>query len=170
MTKKNDRMTSRPSISRDEDSRAGDEGLEEDLSAARPRQNEHMQSKPSRSGSSNVQSDDVRDPNSINRSTEQHRSSESGRSSESDRSSKSSRSFEGQGGQKGGSQKSGGQRSNQGTGYTGDRSGPLQEDKSLSSRPGKSDSRQSESARKNVSTSEDSESDRSSDDVDRTLM
>ena len=164
MTKKNDRMSSRPSISRDEDSRAGDEGLEEDLSASRPRQNEHMQSKPSRSGSSNVQSDDVRDPNSIDRSTEQHRSSESGRSSESDRSSKSSRSFEGQGGQKGGSQKSGIDRSNQ------DRTSPLQEDKSLSSRPGKSDSRQSESARKNVSTSENSESDRSSDDVDRTLM
>jgi hypothetical protein len=156
MKKKNDRMSSRPSISR-EDSRAGDEGLEENLAGSRPRQNnERMQGSPARSGSSNVRSDDVRDPSSINRSTERHRSSES------------EQSFEGQGGQKGGSQ----ERSNQGTGYTKDRSRQLQEDSSLSGsqgRQGKSGSRQGASPRKNV-REESEESDRSRDDVDRSLM
>ena len=64
MKKKNDRAASRPSINRDEDSRAGEEGLEEDLSAARSRQsNERMEGSPERSRGSNVRSDDVRDPN-----------------------------------------------------------------------------------------------------------
>ena len=86
MKNKNDRAASRPSINSDEDSRAGAEGLEEDLSAARSRQsNERMEGSPSRSRSSNVRSDDVRDPSSINRTTERHRSSES------------SQKFEGQG-------------------------------------------------------------------------
>jgi hypothetical protein len=159
MKKKNDRAASRPGLDRDEDSRAGDEGLEEDLSTARSRQsNERMEGSPARSSGSNVRSDDVRDPSSINRSTERHRSSDS------------SQSFEGQGGQKGGSQ----QRSNQGTGYTKDRSSQLQEDDSLSSSPGrqsKSGSRNAESPRKNVSPREEhEESERSRDDVDRSLM
>ena len=94
MKKKNDRAASRPSINRDEDSRAGEEGLEEDLSAARSRQsNEPMEGSPERSRGSNVRSDDVRDPSSINRTTERHRSSESNQT------------FEGQSGQKSGSRK-----------------------------------------------------------------
>jgi hypothetical protein len=141
MKDRNDRATPRRGISRD---RADDEGLEE-----------NMQSSSKRSRSGNVQVDDVRDANSISRTTERHRSKESGGS------------FEGQGGQKGGNRGS-----EQGTGDSEDRSDQLREDDSLSGSPGregKSGSRQSRQPSTKERASEQSEKN-ARDDVDRTLM
>jgi hypothetical protein len=140
MKDRNDRATPRPNSRDRADSRAGDEGLEE-----------NMQGSSQRSRAGNVRVDDVRDPNSIDRL----------------RNNESASSFEGQGGQKGGSRGS-----EQGAGYTEDRSEPSREDDSRSGsqgRQGKTGSRQGRQPGKTERASEQSEKS-SRDDVDRTLM
>ena len=91
MKNKNDRSSSRPSISRDADTAAGDEGLEERHSASPtdPYNNERMESSP-RQKRSNVRTDDVRDLNSIDRTTTRRRGSESSSESEQQSGQKSS--------------------------------------------------------------------------------
>jgi hypothetical protein len=144
MKDRKDRATPRPGGRDPADNRAGDEGLEENKqgsSSQRPR-------------SGNVQVDDVRDADSISRTTERHRNAESGSSSEA------------QGGQKGGSRGS-----EQDTGHSED-ADRLREDDSISGsqgRQGKSGSRQGRPSSTNERPSEQSK--RSSrDDVDRTVM
>ena len=154
---KNDRTSSRPSVSRDADSRAGDEGLDEDMSASSS-SSKKLESSPRKGRSSNVRTDDVRDLNSIDRTTTRQR--ESGSSS--------SESFEGQGGQQGGSRGS-----EQGTGYTSDRSSNLREDDSRSGGSSKRSSGSEKSVRSSSSERLDqSGSDRlnTTRDIDRSKM
>jgi len=95
MKNKNDRSSSRPSIERDADTAAGDEGLEEHRSASPsdPNTNERMQSSPRQKRGSNVRTDDVRDLSSIDRTTARQRGSESSSESEEQSGQKSGRVF-----------------------------------------------------------------------------
>ncbi len=124
MKNRDDRPTPRPSISRDvSDRNAGDEGLDQDMSASSL--NDERSETKSRSRKTNVRSDDVRDAGSIEREHTE-RSSSGG--------------FQGQGGQKGGNRGS-----EEGTGYTSDRTGQLQDEDSRSADESVSDKRQGKS-------------------------
>jgi hypothetical protein len=160
MKNRDDRAKARPSISRDAtDKTAGDEGLDENMSGS-GLNSERLDRASEEGRSSSVRTDDVRDVGSIDRAATRRAQSQSG-----------SRAFQGQGGQKGGTRGS-----EQGTGYSSDRSTQLQEDDSLSGsqgRHGTSGSREGSSSRQSSSNRDDrvaGEPEQDPRDIDRSNM